>query len=406
LKIISVSQLTGQIKIIIEQSALLNNFWLRGEISNFKRHISGHCYFSLKDAHSVIKSVMFKSRADGLRFVPVNGMSVIVNGRVAVYERDGNYQLYVDKIVPDGVGELWLSIEQLREKLTKEGLFAQSHKRPLPLLPSRVCVISSQTGSVIRDILSVAKNRNPFVQIILFPAQVQGVEAVNQICKALSVINDTCMAEVIIIARGGGSFEDLQAFNDERLLRAVAASVIPVVSAIGHETDFTLCDAVADLRAATPSQAAELVVPKRQELCAKIDDQINLMRLRLKSFIISERKTIQLIVSQKAFLRPQTILERQRLDLDSTLELLRINAQKIITKKRSLYQVQCEKLAMLNPIAVLQRGYAVVNDNCGKIIASVKQLALDAQVSVRLADGAITAKIMKIIPENIDEEKS
>ncbi|MEI6286871.1 MAG: exodeoxyribonuclease VII large subunit [Bacillota bacterium] len=405
MKIISVSQLTSQIKMLIEQSAVVNNVWIRGEISNFKRHISGHCYFTLKDSQSVIKSVMFKSRADGLRFVPNNGMNVIVNGRVSVYERDGNYQLYVDKILPDGVGELWLSIEQLREKLNQEGLFAQSRKRPLPLLPLRVCVISSQTGAVIKDILSVANKRNPAVQIILFPAQVQGLEAVNQICAALAVINSACLAEVVIIARGGGSLEDMQAFNDERLIRAVANSVIPVVSAVGHETDFTLCDAVADLRAATPSQAAELVVPSRQELFAKIEAKINSLRFRLKSTLEVERKTIFRLTRQKSFARPQTNLEKHRLELDNKLELMTAECRKYLVGKHSDYDVQCGKLAMLNPIAVLRRGFAVVNDDCNQTIKSILQLKLGTQVSIRLIDGKFSAKITKIISENDYEKK-
>jgi len=405
LKIISVSQLTSQIKTLIEQSALLNNIWLRGEVSNFKRHISGHCYFTLKDANSVIKSVMFKSRGDSLRFNPGNGMCVIVNGRVAVYERDGNYQLYVDKILPDGVGELWLSIEALRDKLNKEGLFALNRKRVLPLLPARVCVISSPTGAVIRDILSVAGKRNPAVQIILFPVQVQGADATEQICQALSIINATSLAEVIIIARGGGSFEDMQPFNDERLLRSVAASVIPVVSAIGHETDFSLCDAVADLRAATPSQAAELVVPSRQELASGVAALVKSLQHRIKNLFDTERKTVLRLTRHKVLIRPQTIFEKQRMELDNRLEQLVANAQQLVRTKRSGYETQCEKLAMLNPLAVLKRGFAVLSAASGGTIKSITQLKPGAQIVARLADGRFGAKIIQIIPEHEYEKQ-
>lgn len=404
MKILSVSQLTGQLKSIIEQSALMNNIWLRGEISNFKQHISGHCYFTLKDSGAVIRAVMFKSRASGLRFVPANGMSVIVNGRVTIYERDGNYQLYVDKILPDGIGELWASIEQLRDKLAKEGLFAAERKRRLPLLPRKICVISSPTGAVVRDIISVAGKRNPAVQIILFPSQVQGEEASRQICKALSVINAHRLADVIIIARGGGSVEDLQVFNDEQLLRAVAASVIPVVSAIGHETDFTLCDAVADLRAATPSQAAELVIPSRQELFDSITANVNILHQRLKHLLGHERKMVSQLIRRKAFLSPQTVYEKRRMELDGKLAALNAGIGSIFENKRNEYHLQCEKLAMLNPLAVLRRGFAVVTDSDGQVIKSITQITPNSRVYTRIIDGCFSGEVIKVVPENVYEK--
>lgn len=280
--ILSVAAVNRHIKALLEQDETLAGVLVRGEISNFKRHYSGHCYFTLKDSEATLRAVMFRSRAQLLKFEPKDGLKVIAGGRVSVFERDGQYQLYVEQLVPEGMGELSLAFAQLKDKLAAEGLFDESRKRPLPLLPRTVGIITSPTGAAVRDIVTVAKRRYPGVQLILNPVQVQGADAPPQIAAGIGLLNRHGRAEVIIVGRGGGSIEELWAFNDEQVVRAIAASNIPVISAVGHQTDYTLADFAADRRAATPSQAAEIAVPDVREMARYIQT----LRTMLEKYIL------------------------------------------------------------------------------------------------------------------------
>ena len=403
MKIVSVTQLTNHIKALIEGSALLDGLWLTGEVSNFKRHISGHCYLTLKDSGAAIRAVMFKSRADALRFEPQNGMKVLVAGRVSVYERDGAYQFYIDRMLPDGVGELWLQVEQLRDKLRHEGLFDRKRQR-LPLLPKRVCVITSPTGAVIRDIVTVATKRTPYVQVVLFPSVVQGKDAPVDISNAIVRVNQEQFADLIIIARGGGSLEDLMAFNDERLIRAVAASRIPVISAVGHETDFTLCDAVADVRAATPSQAAEIAIPDARVMHDALIGQCHRATLALGNDFARRRTSIKEIVARRVFVRPLNWLDRRKQDSDRGIEQLERAMAGYSTHKRAVLEGGIGKLVALNPLAVFARGFALVSDVRGRTVRSARVVQRTDCLEIRFADGCVHTLVTAVSGE-YDEEK-
>ena len=304
-EVFSVTQVTAYIRRLFEMDETLDRLQVRGELSNFRRHYSGHCYFTLKDAGATLRCVMFRSRAATLRFEPTDGSRVRVNGRISVYERDGSYQLYADSIAEDGLGDLNAAFNRLKERLAAEGLFAEARKQKLPRLPKRVGVVTSPTGAALRDILSVMNRRNPGSPVLLFPAQVQGEEAPAQIVRGIEVLDASGRADVIIIGRGGGSLEELWAFNDERVVRAVAAAKTPIVSAVGHQTDFTLSDFVADVRAATPSQAAELVTPDLTEMLHRLDAAVKRLRHALRHRLADRRLRLERCLSSRLFRRPQ-----------------------------------------------------------------------------------------------------
>lgn len=393
MSILSVGDLTRYIKVVFDQDVKLTSVFVRGEISNFKQHYSGHCYFTLKDNEAVIKAVMFKSKAQYLKFVPNNGLKVVAGGRVAIYERDGQYQLYVEQLMPQGIGELSLAYAQLKEKLEREGLFDQDRKRELPLLPGAVGIITSPTGAAIRDILTVAQRRHPGIQLILYPVQVQGTEAPVQICNALKIFNQLKNIDVIIIGRGGGSIEELWSFNDERVVRAVANSLIPTVSAVGHQTDFTLADFAADVRAATPSQAAEIVIPDAKELSRYVLSLQNAVGSAMLNTLKKKRIKLEHCLDSRVFTCPRDLIADRQQHLDNQMQRLLHATNKIFTAKNQQFKLATEKLTVLNPLAVLSRGYSIVETTEKVVVRRASDLAIDQEIEIVMHQGQIRAKV-------------
>jgi len=403
-RIITVSELNEYIKMLFEYDEILRNIYIKGEISNFTNHYkTGHLYFSLKDPGGAVKAVMFRSSASKLKFKPENGMRVIVGGRVSVFPRDGQYQVYVDVMEPDGVGALYLAYEQLRAKLEKEGLFAADRKRPLPRFPGRIGIVTSPTGAAIRDMLHIAGRRFPSAEIVLYPALVQGAEAPASIIRGIRYFNAKKRADVLIVGRGGGSVEDLWAFNDEALVRAVAASEIPVISAVGHETDFTLCDFAADLRAPTPSAAAELAVPDREELAVSLGHTGERLRLAVERRLARSRDRLGLLASSRALKDPMAVVDDKRMALLMEERALQERMERILAAKRAQFQYDTAKLDALNPLAIVARGYSAVFDEAGVPVKSVSQLRTGDAVSFALTDGRVHATVDKIESEQIRE---
>lgn len=391
----SVSDINRYLKSLIAGELLLQQMLVRGEISNFKQYPSGHCYFTLKDNASALKCVMFRSYAQHLRFLPTNGLQVIAGGSISVYERDGVYQLYVESLAPEGTGDIALAFEQLKAKFMAEGLFNEEYKKPLPKFPKKIGVVTSSAGAVLRDIYRVVSQRWPMVQLVLYPVQVQGEGAAEQIAEAIAFFNACYSVDTMIVGRGGGSMEDLQAFNAEQVVRAIFASRIPVISAVGHETDFTLSDFVSDRRAATPSQAAELAVPDRQELKRYLAILSGKLRQSAQNAIAERRAKLQSLVGRPALRIPQKLLSsrRQRLDM-AALRLSQVKESAMKEKQHRLAVVM-EKLDMLSPVQVLRRGYGIVEQD-EKILTSIKDADVGAHIEVRLKDGALTAVVEAI----------
>lgn len=394
-EILTVSQVNFYVKSVIDDNPHLRSVFVCGELSNFTRHYkSGHIYFSLKDEKSAIKSIMFSSAASRLRFQPSDGMKVIVRGRVAVYEPSGQYQLYVEDMQPDGMGSLALAYEQLRDKLGCEGLFSLEYKKPLPSFPNRIGVITSPTGAARRDIENIVSRRFPCAEIILYPVTVQGDEASAQLIDALRYMDDNSMADVIIIGRGGGSAEDLWAFNDEKLARTIFACKTPVISAVGHETDFTICDFVADMRAPTPSAAAELAVPDQNELFSRLAQLAFTLRKLISAKINTEYKKLSQIKRGTLF-QPQRYLEEQLLRVDSHAQRFKSVADLYINAKENHLKCAAYSLSHLSPMNTLARGYALpTKDN--KIIKSVSVLSICDKINITLKDGNIDCVVEKI----------
>lgn len=396
---ISVTGLNEYIKSIIDGDARLRDIYIKGEISNFKNHYStGHFYFSLKDDNSVIRAVMFKGAASKLKFMPENGMLVVIRGRVSSFVRDGQYQIYCEDMQPDGVGSLYIAYEQLKRKLEGEGLFDESKKKPLPKIPSRVGVITSATGAAVRDIINVTGRRFPFAEVIVYPALVQGEGAVNSLINGLQFFNRTNGADVIIIGRGGGSIEDLWAFNSELLARTVAASAIPVISAVGHETDFTICDFVADRRAPTPSAAAEIAVPDTEELKRKITNIIKRESALLSQRIIAGRAMVERFSKSRTLTDPMTQIDDRRMMLTSYVDRLTTLTEYRNKERRSALAVNAGKLHALDPMAVLSRGFGAVYDSEDNIVKKASDLHIGEKISVKLSDGTVGAEIREITP--------
>ena len=386
---LSVTELTSYIRCLFDADSVLGRVRVRGELSNFRRHYSGHCYFTIKDAGASIRCVMFRSRAVSLRFAPADGARVCVAGHVSIYERDGTYQLYADSMTADGQGDLSVAFARLREKLLAEGLFDESRKKPLPLLPRSIGVVTSPTGAVIRDIVSVAQRRHSGIPILLVPAQVQGDEAPAQIVRGIQLLDRSGRVDVIIIGRGGGSVEELWAFNDERVVRAIAGSVTPIVSAVGHQTDFSLSDFAADLRAATPSQAAELVVPDRTELLRRLQSAQQRLNQSLKHRMIRRRLRLERCLTSRLFRRPQELLRERMQTLDQCQERLTAAITKVIEQRNRRWQLADEKLNMLNPMKVLQRGYSVVRRPDGAIVRRADAVECGDALEVWLQEGRL-----------------
>ncbi len=390
---ISVSQLNKYIKNKVDQDEYLNNVLIKGEISNFKHHYTGHMYFTLKDNNSLIKCIMFKSYTPHLNFVPKDGMSVIVLGTVSVFERDGVYQIYCKAMQQEGIGDLYKEYEKLKAKLSEEGLFDESHKKKIPLYSKRIGVLTSETGSVIRDIINVSTRRNPNVYIKLLPVPVQGEGAGKKIADAINLMNERNLADIIIVARGGGSLEDLWPFNEEIVARAIYNSELPVISAVGHETDFSISDFVADLRAPTPSAAAELAVPDIDELKIKLSSYNNRYKVALKKQVEYKRLKYEKCMTRRVFKEPLQRINESYLNVDTQTKNIENKFKLKIMQKRSEFQNVVEKIDALSPLKTLSRGYSIMEKN-GKIIKSKKELNIGDEVNIKLYEGTTKAKII------------
>lgn len=388
---ISVSELTSKIKWVLT-SEEFQNIALQGEVSNFVHHSSGHMYFSLKDDKSRIKAVMFRSRNQRLGFVPKNGETLIAVGSLGIYEPNGEYQLYVDVLLPQGIGELHLAFEHLKAKLEEEGLFDPQRKRPLPFLPQRVGIITSPTGAAIRDILQVLQRRHPGVQVLVFPALVQGEGAPESLLRALDLAQTTDV-DVLIIGRGGGSFEELSAFNDEVLARAIASCSIPIVSAVGHETDFTIADFVADLRAPTPSAAAELVVPKQEDLKGTVIRLEERLQGAVLRFLTAERRYLNSLTQGVALQQPQLVIRRWRQRVDEQWTSIGQHQRHDLELRRAQLSNLAGKLETLSPLSTLSRGYSICQDRDGQVVRRSQQVQVGEVVQIRLHEGGLVCKV-------------
>ena len=393
-QLLSVSELNEYIRMLLDGNPLLGSVLVRGEISNFTNHYkTGHFYFSLKDEGALIRAVMFRGNAQKLRFLPENGMKVILHGRVSVFPRDGQYQIYVDDIQPDGVGALYLAFEQLRRKLEGEGLFDEARKRPLPRIPRRIGVITSPTGAAVRDMLHILGRRWPLAEVILYPALVQGVNAPETLIAGLDCFNEKIPVDVIILGRGGGSAEDLFAFNHEGLARAVAASRTPVISAVGHETDFTICDFVADLRAPTPSAAAELAVPEQGEIRDALSGTARALTERMKSSLAQYRAALVRLSGAPVLRSAQHYLDERRMSVAYLEKRAQAAFSQKVAEQKTSFAALCAKIEALSPLRVLLRGYTAVFDGDGKAVTSAKRLAVGDRIGIRFSDSTVDATV-------------
>ena len=394
--ILTVTQLNMYIKSCFDSDENLLSVFIAGEISNFTNHYkSGHLYFSLKDEKCAIKAVMFSQYARRLRFLPEDGMCVIVRGRVSVYEVSGQYQLYVEDLQPDGLGALNLAYEQLKAKLSAEGLFREERKRPIPRYPERIGVITSPTGAAVHDIQQILERRWPLAQIVFCPVLVQGEGAAPQIAGAIRRFNQDMAADVLIVGRGGGSAEDLWAFNEESVARAVAESKIPVISAVGHETDFTICDFVADLRAPTPSAAAELAAPDRMETINILTSVAERMKYALQNQIGERKKQLDLLMESRVLRYPEERISVERMKVDALSEQMGKQMQDILKKENTELSTLAAKLSALNPLQVLARGYSVVKKENGEVVTDIIQVENGENVKVELQEGRLLCKVLE-----------
>ena len=393
-KIITVSQLNFYLKSLIDNDQNLRFVFLEGEISNLTDHYSsGHIYFSLKDEKSVIKAVMFSYAAKNLKFKPENGMKVILRARVSVYEPSGQYQLYVEDMQPDGVGALSLQFEQLKEKLSKEGLFDKAHKKPIPTFPETIGVITSPTGAAVRDILNILSRRYPSADIVMCPVLVQGENAASQLTQAIKRFSESKIADVVIIGRGGGSQEDLWAFNDENLARAIYDCETPVISAVGHETDFTICDFVSDLRAPTPSAAAELAVPDKDEITAELMAQRQYLSALIDKKLLSFESSLDNSSRLLSAYSPLNIIEIGEKDMINLSDrMLSVSKQLIENNTKNLTET-ASKLSALNPVAVLMRGYSYITDTDNKTVSSISDVNVGDKINIKVSDGTLSAVV-------------
>ena len=387
---ITVSDLNQYIKNKIADDEYLNHVLIKGEISNFKNHYTGHMYFTLKDEKSLIKCIMFKSYAQKLRFMPKDGMKVFILGSVSVFERDGVYQIYVQAMEKDGLGDLYTKYQELKEKLEEQGLFDEIHKKKIPKMPKVVGVLTSQTGSVIKDIINVSTRRNPNVYIRLLPVPVQGEGAAEKIAEGIKYMNDNKLADVLIIARGGGSLEDLWPFNEEIVAHSIYNSEIPVISAVGHETDFTIADFVADLRAPTPSAAAELAVPDIYEVKQKINDNQARLRMALLKKLEFMRMRYDKCMSSSVFREPTRKINEEAIRLDNYIKQLEQYIKTKQKEEKTKYIKLVAKLDAYSPLKTLARGYSIVQKE-GNMVKSKEQLNSGDDIEIKLADGDVKA---------------
>ena len=390
---ITVTELNKYIKEKVAGDEFLNNVLVKGEISNFKLHYTGHMYFTLKDENSLIKCIMFKAQTVTLNFTPKDGMKVLAFGTVSVFERDGVYQIYVKAMQEEGMGSLYTAYKELKAKLEKEGLFDQSHKKKVPMMPKTIGVLTSKTGSVIRDIINVSTRRNPNVYLRLFPVPVQGDGAAEKIADAIRIMNEKKLADVLILARGGGSLEDLWPFNEEVVARAIYASEIPVISAVGHETDFTISDFVADMRAPTPSAAAELAVTDVFELNQKLENYRNRYKVLLKRKIELMHMRYEKCMKSRVYTLPKQRINDEYMAIDKQVKSMVNSINLKLNNAKMLAGKTISKLDTLSPLKTLTRGYCLTEKE-GNIIKSVKQLKSDDKVSLVFSDGKKQAKVI------------
>ena len=397
--VLSVSQLNQYVKTLLEGDDVLQSVSVRGEISNLSQPKSGHLYFSLKDGEGLIRCVMFRSRAQSVKFPLSDGLSVVARGAVTLYPKNGEYQLYVSALSRDGVGSLFLAYEKLRAKLESEGLFDPDRKKPLPEYPKKIGIVTSPTGAAIRDMLRILRRRFPPAEILIVPAAVQGAGAPAELADGIRRLNRRDDIDLIIIGRGGGSFEDLFCFNDETLARAIAASSVPVISAVGHETDFTICDFVADLRAATPSNAAELAVPDRAELLAALSVLPTRLKKALARDVERRRERLAALIGRPIFTRPETLTRDRMREVAALSDAATASIRSSYAGKRESFTALAATLTALNPLATLSRGYAVAETPEGKPVVSVSERAVGEPLDVVLPDGTLSTVIRAITPK-------
>lgn len=390
---LSVTQINLYIKEVIAHNDILCDVLVKGELSNFKAHSSGHMYMSLKDEGGVMRAVMFRSAAAGLNFKPQNGMKVVAHGRIGVYERDGQYQLYIDNMQQEGQGDLYAAFEQLKTKLAAEGLFDPAHKKPIPKYPKKVGVVTAPTGAAIRDIINVLSRRFSYADIVLYPVLVQGENSAASIAEAISYFNKTDIADVLIVGRGGGSIEDLWSFNEEIVARAIYDSHVPIISAVGHEIDFTISDFVADLRAPTPSAAAELAVPSQTELNEKFNNVYRRMYQQAMRRVENSRMRLDWCKDRTVFKEPLRAIDDERQYIDNLWHMFETACKNALAGKRQGLAQNVAKLDGLSPLGTLTRGYSVAKGTDGKVIKSVEQIKSGDSVSVRLSDGEFSAVV-------------
>lgn len=399
-QVLSITQINEYIRGKMDEDRLLMQLAVRGEISNYKMYPSGHHYFTLKDENAALKCVMFKTNAARLRFRPENGMKVIALGRITVYPRDGAYQLYCSALSMDGIGDLYAAFEQLKMKLAAQGLFAPEHKKPLPPYPGTIGIVTSSAGAAVHDMLRILNKRYPLTQVRLLPVRVQGAEAPGEIAAAIRYANHYHLADLLIVGRGGGSIEDLWAFNDERVAYAIYESQIPVISAVGHEPDVTISDYVADLRAATPSNAAELAVPDQAALMQNLDAAASAMASALSVRLRHARQRLNVLAQSPALVSPTGYLEQRKQSLEH-LKARMIAAQtQQIQRKRQRFIGETAKLEAMSPLKVLTRGYSIVSSDDGTVLHSIQQTASGKEIHVKLSDGSLRATVTDVKEEN------
>ena len=394
--IFGVAEVNQFIKTMLDGVPALQDLYVRGELSNYKIYPSGHHYFTLKDPEGVLRCVMFRSSAAHLRFRPENGMKVIVRGRITAFVRDGQYQLYCDAVTPEGAGDLAVAFEQLKARLYQEGLFDASHKKPLPPFPQRIAIITSGSGAAVHDMLRILRRRYPICKVIVLPVRVQGVEAAPEIVGAIRYANRWRVADLIITGRGGGSMEDLWAFNDERVARAIYESELPVISAVGHEPDVTISDFVADARASTPSNAAEIAVPDAVELAAQLSGARAHMLQVLRQSLQLLRQTLQTFSESRILRNPAAAVQDKRMELDLLHRKLTGLAQADLARRRQQFAALAASLDALSPLKVLGRGYSVAKDTTGQLLRSIEQTEVGQAITVTLGDGSLDCTVYGI----------
>lgn len=402
-QILSITQVNEYILGIMERDPMLRSVAVRGEISNYKVYPSGHHYLTLKDEGGSLKCVMFRGNAVKLRFRPENGMQIIAMGRISVYPRDGAYQLYCTSFVLDGVGDLYAAFEQLKNKLAAEGLFDPSHKKPLPKCPKTIGIITSSAGAAVHDMLRILNKRYPLCKVLLLPVRVQGAEAPQEIADAIRYANDHQLTDLLIVGRGGGSIEDLWAFNDPAVAYAIYDSEIPVISAVGHEPDFTISDFVADLRAATPSNAAELAVPDRDALQQILDSMSASMVNGLQSRLQACTRQLHMLAASPALQSPDAYLDQRNRHLTLLSSRMQLVENRLLSRWNERFLASAAKLDALSPLKVISRGYSMVQTGAGELVSSVKQTTVGENVNILFRDGTVNAQII-CVKENADEQ--